>query len=366
VSQALDYQSKNAWLAPTLAQRILSNRLLWPAGALIALLIYNLIFTPGFFHIEIRDGHLYGSLIDILANGTPVALLAIGMTLVIATGGVDLSVGSVMAISGSLVSLLILSPNADGLIQGYGWNFYPAVAVALVFALIVGICNGLLVTALKVQPIVATLIMMVAGRGIAQKITSGTQINFADSGFVFLGNGHLFALPFGVTLVAIVFALVALATRQTALGLAIESVGDSPTASRYVGLRVNTIKIAAYAVSALCAGVAGFVAASKIKTSDPINIGMVPPMELEAIFAVVIGGTALAGGRFTLVGSLLGAILLQTLGTTLLSTKIMGHDVRPEYLPLPKAVVIVVVCLLQSPKFRESVLRPFRTKGGGK
>lgn len=347
-------------------QKILANRLLWPAGALVALLIYNLIFTPGFFRIEMRDGHLYGSLIDILSNGTPVALLAIGMTLVIATGGVDLSVGSVMAISGSLVSLLILSPTADGLVQGYGWGFWPAALVALLFCMLIGIWNGMLVTLLKVQPIVATLIMMVAGRGIAQKITGGTQINFADPAFVFFGNGYLFTLPFGVTLVAIVFAIVAIATRQTALGLALESVGDSPTASKYVGLRVKTIKVAAYAVSALCAGVAGFVAASKIKTSDPINIGMIPPMELEAIFAVVIGGTALAGGRFTLVGSVLGAVLLQTLSTTLISTKIMGHDVRPEYLPLPKAVVIIVVCLLQSPKFRDTVLKPLRSKGGAK
>ena len=335
-------------------------RLLWPLVGLVLLLAYNAAFTPGFFKVSIIDGHLYGSLIDILANGAPVAILAIGMTLVIATGGVDLSVGSVMAISGALVSLLILSPDQG--VGGYGWSFFPAVLVALLASILIGIWNGLLVSQLKIQPIVATLIMMLAGRGIAQKITGGTQINFADPTFVHLGNGFLFYLPFSVALVAIVFAFVAISTRQTALGLALESVGDSPSASRYLGLRVKTIQIAAYAISGLCAGIAGLVLASRIRTSDPINIGI--NYELDAIFAVVVGGTALTGGRFTLVGSILGALLLQTLGTTLLSTKLWGHDIRPEYLPLPKAVVILVVCLLQSSKFRASVLRPFARRGG--
>lgn len=341
-------------------QKVLAHRLLWPTVALVLLLAYNALFTANFFKITVVEGHLYGSVIDILAVGAPVAILAAGMTLVIATGGVDLSVGSVMAISGSLTSLLILAPGEG--VGGHGWSFIPAASVALLISLIVGLWNGLFVSILRIQPIVATLIMMVAGRGIAQKITSGTQINFADPTFVFLGNGYLFGLPFGVALVILVFGFVALSTRQTALGLAIESIGDSPSASRYVGLRVRLIQISAYAISGLCAGIAGLVSASRIKTSDPINIGV--NAELDAIFAVVVGGTALAGGRFTLVGSILGAVLLQALGTTLLSTKIFGHDIRPEYLPLPKAIVITAVCLMQSSKFRDAVLRPFR--GGSK
>lgn len=336
-----------AWQKTSLVQKVLANRLIWPTLALLALLAFNAIFTPGFFNIELRDGHLFGSLIDILSNGAPIALLAIGMTLVIATGGVDLSVGSVMAIAGAVAALLIVN---------FGWPFVPAMLVALALSIVLGVWNGVLVSALKIQPIIATLILMVSGRGLAQLITSDQKINFTDSAYKFLGNGFLFGLPFGVTLVAIVFAVVAIATRKTALGLAIESIGDSPSASRYVGLRVKTIQISAYAICALCAGMAGLVTASRTTTADPINDGVM--RELDAIFAVVVGGTALAGGRFTLVGSLIGAVLLQAMTTTLYAQR-----VPPEVLPLPKAIVIVVVCLLQSSKFRSMVFAPFAKKG---
>jgi simple sugar transport system permease protein len=353
MSQALPAIPPTTPFRPTpVWQRIFAYRLIWPILALIGLLLFNVWNTPTFFHLRLVDGHLYGSLIDVLAVGAPTAIVAIGMTMVIATGGVDLSVGSVMAIANAIASLLIVS---------YNWSFFPAAIVALLISAIIGLWNGLLVSVAGIQPIVATLIMMVAGRGIAQLVTDGQKINFDNATYVFLGNGFWLGLPFGIWLVAATFLIVALATRKTALGLAIEAVGDAPSASRYAGLQVGTIKVSAYIASAICAGMAGLLVASRIRTADPINAGL--NAELDAIFAVVVGGTALAGGRFTLAGSVLGAMLLQTLGTTLLSTRILGHDVSPEYLPLPKAVVIVFVCLLQSSKFRDAVARPFRSRG---
>jgi simple sugar transport system permease protein len=356
-------------------QKILAFRLLWPIAALVLLLAYNALFTPNFFDITVRrepqanwlsdlffGRYLYGSLIDILANGLPVAILAIGMTLVIATGGIDLSVGSVVAVSGAMAALLILPPEPDGG-GGYGWPLAMALPVALLLSLAIGIANGLLVSVVRIQPIIATLIMMVFARGLAQKITSAQKLTINHTGFEYIGNGYLALLPFGVTLALGVFLIVSIATRRTALGLAIESIGDSPSASRYLGLRVKTIQISVYAISGLCAGIAGFVAASRIRLADPILTGAVPPMELDAIFAVVVGGTALAGGRFTLLGSLIGALLLQALGTTLLSTRVFGHDIRPDLLPMPKALVILIVCLLQSSKFRSWLLAPFRSLG---
>ena len=337
-------------------QKILALRLLWPAVALALLLAYNLFFTPRFFRIVAQEGHLYGSLIDVLSLATPIAIVAIGMTLVIATGGIDLSVGSVIAVTGAVCAMLVHGIEADA--PNANWPFLPAAFAALGVAAVIGLWNGVLVSVLRVQPIIATLIMMVAGRGIAQKLGGGDKVRFADGTLNALANGYFLYLPLGFWLVVVVFLIIAIATRRTALGLALECVGDSPSASRYVGLRVKTIQLAAYIGCAVCAGVAGLWQTSRDTVADPINAGL--NRELDAIFAVVVGGTALAGGRFTLVGSVLGAVLLQTLGTTLLSTKLFGHDIRPAYLPLPQAIVIIVVCLLQSSKFRSAAIRPFR------
>lgn len=310
---------------------------LWPALGLGALLLFNLFFSPGFFRLQMLDGHLYGTLIDILNQGSKVMLLAIGMTLVIATGGVDLSVGSIMAIAGSVGAVLATQTQ---------WPFVAIVAATLAVAFVAGGMNGVLVGYAGIQPIIATLILMVAGRGIAMLITGGQIRTFEHPAFVFLGNGHLGGLPFTVTIVASVLGLTLLATRRTAIGLFLESVGDNETAARFCGINARFIKALVYSFSGVCAGAAGLIATSNIKAADSSRVGEM--MELDAIFAVVVGGTALTGGRFTLVGSIVGALLIQTLTTTMYNL-----GVSPAVAPVPKAVVIVAVCLLQSARFRE-------------
>ena len=314
-------------------------RLIWPLAGLALLLAFNYFFTEGFFRIEVRDGHLYGIGIDILNHGAKVMLLALGMTLVIATGGVDLSVGAVMAISGAVAAQLV---NAAGV------PFPAVIAAALGVAVLAGAWNGLLVAGLRVQPIVATLILMVAGRGVAQLITDGQIITFTDARLVYVGNGHLLGLPFPVMIVAAMLAVTALLTRRTALGLFIESVGDNETASYYAGVSSRTVKFLAYVFSGLCAGMAGLVAASNIRCADSNHAGLF--LELDAILAVVVGGTALTGGRFTLVGSIVGALLIQTLTTTM-----YARNVSADVAPVPKALVIVAVCLLQAPALRRKL-----------
>src|ERR1700747_289330 len=174
------------------------HRIFWTVGALGLLLLFNQFFTPGFFRIELLDGHLYGSLIDVLNQGAKVMLLSLGMVLVIATGGVDLSVGAVMAIAAAVSSRLLVTQHLPAGV---------AIAVALVVSVLAGAWNGLLVAGFGIQPIVATLVLMVAGRGVAQLITEGQIINFLDPTMVYLGNGHLFALPFTLTLVVVVLLL---------------------------------------------------------------------------------------------------------------------------------------------------------------
>src|SRR6266516_7127316 len=192
--------------------------LVWPVAGLALLLLFNLIFTPGFFHVEIREGRFYGVLIDILNHGSKVMLLALGMALVIATAGVDLSVGAVMAIAGAVAAQLI---------NRAGVPFPLVIAAALAVAILAGCWNGLLVGAFRIQPIVATLILMVAGRGMAMLITDGQIITFTELKLVFIGNGHWLGLPFPVWLSLGMLLVTVVLTRRTAIGLFIESVGDN-------------------------------------------------------------------------------------------------------------------------------------------
>lgn len=311
-------------------------RIVWPLLALALLLLYNAVFGQGFFHIEFKDGHLYGSLIDILDNAAPVMLVALGMTLVIATGGVDLSVGAVMAGSGAIAALLVTQSTLP----------LPAVlALALSAGLAAGIWNGTLVSIFSVQPIVATLILMVAGRGLALLMTNSQKIPFEHAGLAYIGSGHFLALPFSITLVAAVLALTAILTRLSAMGLFIEAAGNNLRAARNAGVNTRAVIFFAYAFAGFVSAIAGLVRAADVKLADPANHGLY--LELDAILAVVIGGTSLTGGRFSLLGSIVGALIIQTLTTTILT-----RGVPTEYNQVITALVVLGVCLLQSETFR--------------
>ena len=314
---------------------------LYPLLALIVLLIVNVLFTPNFARIEIRDGKVFGSLVDIFQNGAPVMLLSIGMTLVIATAGIDLSVGSIMAISGAVAALLVTGPQIPVPV---------AIVAALGVALLAGAWNGILVTFVGLQPIVATLCLLVMGRGIAQALTHDQKIRFENPAFEFIGNGSVLGIPIPIFIVAAVAGVALLALRKTALGLYIEAVGGNVRAARLCGLKVHTITILAYMFCGLCAGIAGLIATADIKEADVLGCGLY--LELDAILAVVIGGTSLAGGRASIPGSLIGATIMQTL-----TIMLQMHGVVTEHTLIVKAVVAVMVCLLQTPGFAAFVRR---------
>jgi simple sugar transport system permease protein len=317
-------------------KRLLHSPVAWPVAGLLLLGAINAFFHPDFLRLTLQSGHLFGVPVDILNQGARALVLALGMTLVIATGGVDLSVGSIMAVSGATAAVL-LSRGVDSL---------PLVLVAaLGTGVAAGLINGLLVSLAGVQPIVATLILMVAGRGVAQLVTGGQVILIKHSGFEFIGNGYLLALPFAALLALGLYLLTHVALRRTAMGLFIEAVGDNPVASQFAGLAAARIKCGVYVFSGLCAALAGVMAAANIAAADPYRVG--ENMELDAIFAVVVGGTALTGGRFLLLGSFVGALLLQTLTQTMYYA-----GVPPAVAPVPKALLILAVCLLQSDRTR--------------
>jgi simple sugar transport system permease protein len=311
-------------------------------------LLFNLLFTPHFFRLEVKDGHLFGNLIDILKNGAPIMLLSIGMTLVIATHGIDISVGSIVAVSAGAVAVLIGGDLA-------GHPKYP-IAVAMIAALLVctvaGMWNGMLVSRVRMQPIIATLILFVAGRGIAMLFTNSLQLWLYAKPFAILGQGYVLGLPFDIYIVAFVLLVTYLFTRRTAIGMFIEAVGINPTAARFSGINAKNIIFWVYAFSGLCAGIAGLIVCSTVMNADGNNAGRL--FELDAILAVVLGGTSLNGGKFYLFGSIVGALIIQTLTTT-----IYAFGVPADVAPVVKAFVVWAVCLMQSEKFRARVTRVF-------
>lgn len=316
----------------------------WALGALILLLLFNLIATPGFMQVSMRNGRLVGSMIDILNRSAPVLLLSLGMTLVIGTGGVDLSVGAVMAIAGTVSACLISRP-AGCPLNALNIRSTPLAALGgLTSGALCGLFNGALITSLGLQPIVATLLLMVAGRGIAQLLSSGQVITFQNASFAVLGGGTFLALPTPAWLFAGAAVIIGVLTRRTALGLFVEATGSNARAANYAGVNTGTVKLVAYLVSGLCAALAGLIVTADIRAADANNAGLYS--ELDAILAVSVGGTALTGGRFSLAGSVVGALLMQTLTTTVLT-----RGVRPEIALVLKALVVLGVCLLQSDVF---------------
>ena len=325
----------------TRVQRVLRHPLLWPVMALLVLLLVNVVAKPSFLDVRMQDGHLYGNLIDIMRNSAPVMLVALGMTLVIATRGIDLSVGAVAAIAGA-VACTTIAGSSDPTSPAAALT---GIGVALALCLVLGLWNGFLVSLLGIQPIIATLVLMTAGRGIAMLVTDGQIITVRNDFFREIGAGFLL-FPISILIALAALVAVALVTRRTALGLLIESVGINPEASRLAGLRSRTIIWTVYVFAAVCAGVAGLMISSNVSAADANNAGLW--IEMDAILAVVIGGSSLAGGRYSLSGTLVGALIIQTLTTTVYS---MG--IAPEVTLVFKALVVIAVCLLQAPKVHQ-------------
>ncbi len=309
-------------------------------GVLSLILIMNWLLFPGFFNLSWQDGRLFGSMIDVLNRGAPVAILAIGMSAVIATRGVDLSVGAVMAVAGAVA--------ATEALQGY--PFIIILASTLIVGILCGAWNGVLVAYLGVQPFVATLVFMVAGRGLAQLITKGSIVTFSNSSLEFVGTGSLLGLPMAFCITLGLAVLAHLVFRKTSIGLFVEAIGINQSASNYAGLKSKRVILAVYMFSGFCASIAGLIATADIRGADANNAGLW--LELDAILAVVIGGTSLLGGRFSIFMSVIGAMIIQAMNTGIL---ISGF--KPEINLVVKAGVILLILILQSTELRALIGR---------
>ena len=332
-------------------KRAARHRLAWPLATLALILAVNASLNPGLWHLQWRDGHLYGSLVDIVNRAAPLAVVALGLTLVIATRGIDISVGAVVAISGAVAALMMGNDVAvvDGAVVHLSRS--PLALVVLGALAAGGLCgawNGLLVARAGLQPIIATLIMMLAGRGAAQLLTGGQILSIGYTPYFAFGGGFLLGLPVAALIAGAVWAGMTLMLERSALGLFIRAIGINPRAARIAGVRERTITLCVYAFCGLCAGIAGVMVSSNVKSADGNNAGLL--MELDAILAVTIGGTLLTGGRFSLAGTVIGALIIQALTST-----IYAIGVPPEINLVVKAVVVFAVMLVQSAEFRRQV-----------
>jgi ribose/xylose/arabinose/galactoside ABC-type transport system permease subunit len=320
---------------------ILGHRAIWPIVALALIFAVDGWISPGFFKIRVVEGRLFGNLIDILYRATPTALVALGMAVVIGTKGIDLSVGSVIAIVGAVITWRIHAGDPHLVI----------LLIALGVGLLCGVWNGFLVAILDIQPIIATLILMVSGRGIGLMINllyGGTNPSFISPLLQGLSVGHIGLIPTRIILGVTLFGLLWLVIRRTALGLFLESVGGNAAAADLMGINARLIKYAAYLICAFYAGWAGVILTGDTHTSDPISVGLY--IELDAILAVVIGGGSLNGGRIYLGMTVLGALVIQALTTSILTS-----GLPPEYNLVVKAFVVIVVLLLQSNNLRSAL-----------
>ena len=293
--------------------------------------------TPGFLDFELRGEQWHGTLLDIAHRATPTLLVALGMTLVIGTGGVDLSVGAVMAIAATTTGLAV---------RDHGAGPAECVLLALAVGGLAGAFNGALVAWLHLQPIVATLILFTAGRGIAQMASSGTIVTFQSNGVAALASGAWLSLPITIWISCGALALLFVVVRRSAFGLYLQALGDNPRAAAVAGLPVGALILATYALCSGLSALAGVLAAAEIRAGDPSSTGLF--IELDAILAVVIGGTELRGGRTRLVGTVFGVLILQTLTTTVLM-----HGARLDLALIVKALAVLAVVAAQSPRLGE-------------
>lgn len=331
-------------------KNLMKKRIMWPVGALVLLILVNVLYRPSFLKITVLDGRFYGSLMDILRNSAPLMLVSLGMCLVIATRGIDLSVGSQMAISGAVALTIIAdSPTPNSLATVLG-----AICVGVLITILFGIWNGFLVSVLGIQPIIATLVLWLAGRGIALLITGGFITTINSAPYKTIAQGKLLGFPveFLIGLAAII--IVALLVRRTALGVLTEAIGINPAASRLAGVRSRGIIWSLYGLSGLLAGVAGILYSSNIMAADSNAAGN--GIELDAILAVVLGGTSLAGGKFTLGGTVVGVFIIQTLVSTVTFLGVPSAAVS-----VFKAAVVILVVVSQAPMVRNWFRRQFRS-----
>ena len=283
--------------------------------AVVVLLVFNVVFTENFLSAA--------NFRTQLVQAAPVCIVALGMALVIGTEGIDLSVGSVMSISAALIPLYL------------GAGPLTAIVVAVIAGIVSGLFSGYLVAYLGIQPIIATLALLVGGRGLALVIAHGQLVQLHNRDFLALGTDDVLGVPITVIFAGVLAVLAGLVVQRTTFGRHLVAVGGNRAASTLAGLPVKRVLISVYVISGALAAIAGVLATSRLAASDPSDVGLL--MELSAITAVVVGGTPLTGGRVRVLGTVFGALLMQLVQATLIK-----HNLPDSTAQMVQAAIIVV------------------------
>lgn len=300
----------------------LSFEKLGPLLALIVLAVFVTFMNPNF----IAPTNLFNLLRQVSTN----ALIAFGMTFVIITGGIDLSVGSTLALTSAIMAGVIAS----------GFDPLLAMLLSLILGTILGGINGLLITKGKMAPFIATLATMTIYRGLTLVYTDGNPITGIGDSFIFkyVGRGYLFGIPFPVILMVISFAILYVVLHKTTFGRKTFAIGGNEKASFIAGIKNDRIKIGVYAISGLMASLAGIIITSRLNSAQPTAGSS---YEMDAIASVVLGGTSLSGGRGRIMGTLIGALIIGTLNNGM---NLLG--VSSFYQQVVKGIVIIIAVLL--------------------
>ena len=299
--------------------------------ALLLLFVFNAVATPNFLTLETIQ--LYA------VQTTAIIIVSLGMALVIGTGGVDLSVGAIMAIAAAVTAKAYTD---DG---GFGLPIGVAIVLAVVIAGLFGVVNGLVVAVGRVQPIVATLAMLVGGRGIALVITGGALVELFPQFFQTVRQSEFLKIPDIFWLALLLALLVSVVVRRTGFGYRVLAIGGNLRASRLAGLPVKRTLVTVYAISGVLAGIAGVIATARIRAADPSYVGI--NIELTAITAVVVGGSLLTGGKVRVLGTVAGAVLIQLLENTLTAQNVTDSIAR-----VIEALIIIAAVFSQRPSRR--------------
>jgi len=330
----------------SILKKFIRSPILFSLALLLILMIQNIITTPDFFHITITNGLISGYIPNILDQASTLVIVTLGMTLVTAvSGGQDISVGSIMAIAASCCGLLLNGPEyrTEVFHNPYRWALF----AGLIGGAACGAFNGYMVAYLRIQPMIASLILYTSGRSIAKVITHGQTVYIMNPVYKYLGV-QIPDVPLRTTIIvtAAMILLVVLIVKGTSLGLFIKSIGVNSSAAYLVGLNSQAIKLITFVICGVLAGVAGLVGSSGVGSVNAGELGL--GIELDAILAVALGGNMLGGGKFSIAGSVIGAYTIQAITTTL-----YAMSVRADQLYVFKAVIIIFIIVISSDVFKD-------------
>lgn len=332
-------------------KKLTKKQLFLPIFSMLLVMFINIFYDIAngnpfynFFSIEIRNGILFGRIIDILNRGSEAAILAIGMTLVVsASAGTDISVGSVMSLTGGVCAVLLAGFGKTN-VSEYAVPLWVGMLAGLGVAALCGAFNGFLVSYMGIQPMVATLILFSAGRAIGLLLCNSAIVYIRVPSFQFLGS-YCGIFPTPILVSALCILIMSIVLKTTALGTYVQAVGINRNAARISGYKSQQIIFMCYLICGLFAGVAGLVTTSRIYSADTNNIGL--NLELDAILAVALGGNSLGGGKFRLSGSIIGAYTIQAITTTLYALGVSSAQA-----PVFKAIIVILIVTIQSPVFK--------------